>query len=93
MVRKVKRSGIESRSFGSGDKEEFRQERRRIRKEEEEEDIEIRDHYQRLEYMRENSSVCDGEISCLIEEQQELLQALCMKKQEFLDDMERAEYL
>lgn len=67
--------------------EERMQESKQIRRREEEEDTEIHEYYQRLEYMNENCTSCDQKIRGLIEEQQGLLNALCMKKSEFLDDI------
>ena len=70
-------------------KGEERQQVRKLWQEEEEEQLEIREYYQRLEYMRDNCPVWDQEISGLIEEQQEMLQVLEMKKGELLDGFGR----
>lgn len=64
--------------------EQLRRKSKWIRRREEEEDLEISGYYQKLEYMRENCPPCDREILGLLEEQQGLLNDLCMKKQEFL---------
>ncbi len=69
--------------------DEFRQKRKQIRRREEEEDLEISGYYQKLEYMRENCPPCDREIWGLLEEQQGMLNDLCMKKQEFLEDTDQ----
>lgn len=67
--------------------EERVQKRKRIRREEEEEDLEISEYYHRLEYMYGNCPVCDQETWGLIEEQQGLLNLLSMKKRDFLEDV------
>ncbi len=64
--------------------EQLRRKSKWIRRREEEEDLEISGYYQKLEYMRENCPPCDREILGLLEEQQGMLNDLCMKKQEFL---------
>ena len=63
--------------------EQLRRKSKWIRRREEEEDLEISGYYQKLEYMRENCPPCDREILGLLEEQQGMLNDLCMKKQEF----------
>lgn len=62
--------------------EEFWQERRRMLQEEEEEEREIKEYELRLEFMFENCTISDRHICGLIEEQRELLNALCMGKTE-----------
>lgn len=64
--------------------EQLRRKSKWIRRREEEEDLEISGYYQKLEYMRENCPPGDREILGLLEEQQGMLNDLCMKKQEFL---------
>ena len=64
--------------------EQLRRKSKWIRRREDEEDLEISGYYQKLEYMRENCPPCDREILGLLEEQQGMLNDLCMKKQEFL---------
>lgn len=66
--------------------EEWVRKNKRLRREEEEEDMEISEYYQRLEYMRDSSGAQDCEIGWLIEEQQGMLNLLCMKKNEFSDN-------
>ncbi len=62
--------------------------RKRWKEEEEEEDREIRVYYQRLEYMLDSCSEYDVSICRLIEDQQGMLSALCMKKREFLNEVD-----
>lgn len=80
-------SGMEQKA-GWPKTEKLRQKIKRIRCTEEEEDIEISGYYQRLEYMRENCPPSDHKILGLLEEQQGLLNDLCIKKQEFLEDVD-----
>ena len=49
--------------------------------------MEINEYYQRLEFMYENCPDADWEILGLLEEQQGLLNDLCMKKREFQEDV------
>lgn len=65
--------------------EELWQRCRRLKKEEEEEDREIGLYYQRLGYMLEHCAENDREISGLLEDQQGMINALCMSKREFMD--------
>lgn len=67
------------------EEEERIQKRKQLRREEEEEDREISEYYHRLEYMRESCDAYDCEICGLIEEQQGMLNVLCMKKCEFME--------
>lgn len=75
------------------DPEELIQKRKRIRREEEEEDIEISEYYCRLEYMRENCPVGARDICGLIEEQQGMLNSLRTRKREFSDNWDKTGYL
>ncbi len=70
------------------EEEEKRQELKKLRREEEEEETDMREYYQRVEYMREHCQSCDKEISGLLEEQQGMLNVLGMKKRELLDDVD-----
>ena len=65
--------------------EELWQKSKRLKKEEEEEDQEINLYYQRLGYMLEHCAENDREIRGLLEDQQGMLNALCMSKREFMD--------
>lgn len=67
--------------------EKLRHMNKQIRSREEEEDMEINEYYQRLEFMYENCPDADREILGLLEEQQGLLNDLCMKKREFQEDV------
>lgn len=70
------------------EKEELRQMIKRIRLEEEEEDIEIGACFQRLAYMLDSCSKYDPRIGGLIGEQQGMLNVLCTDKKEFLDKVD-----
>ena len=65
--------------------EELWQRCRRLMKEEEEEDRETGLYYQRLGYMLEHCAENDREIRGLLEDQQGMINALCMSKREFMD--------
>jgi hypothetical protein len=65
--------------------EELWQKSKRLKKEEEEEDQEINLYYQRLGYMLEHCAENDREIRGLLEDQQGMLNVLCMSKREFAD--------
>ena len=65
--------------------EELWQRCRRLKKEEEEEDREAGLYYQRLGYMLEHCAENDREIRGLLEDQQGMINALCMSKREFMD--------
>ncbi len=65
--------------------EELWQRCRRLKKEEEEEDRETGLYYQRLGYMLEHCAENDREIHGLLEDQQGMINALCMSKREFMD--------
>lgn len=65
--------------------EELWQKSKRLKKEEEEEDQEINLYYQRLGYMLEHCAENDREIRGLLEDQQGMINALCMSKREFMD--------
>lgn len=59
---------------------------KKILLQEEEEEREINENYLRLEYMKEECSRSDLGIWRLIEEQQEMLSVLKMKRNELFDD-------
>lgn len=65
--------------------EELWQRCRRLKKEEEEEDRETGLYYQRLGYMLEHCAENDREIRGLLEDQQGMINALCMSKRELMD--------
>ena len=65
--------------------EELWQKSKRLKKEEEEEDQEINLYYQRLGYMLEHCAENDREIRGLLEDQQGMINALCMSKRELMD--------
>ena len=65
--------------------EELWQRCRRLKKEEEEEDRETGLYYQRLGYMLEHCAENHREIRGLLEDQQGMINALCMSKREFMD--------
>lgn len=74
---------------GDWQREEAWQKRKKFSQEEEEEEREIQEYCLSLDFMREDCVTGGEDIRVLIEEQQEMLNILFMKKREIVSDFEK----